>query len=129
MIQKQTHTPSSSAGSARWANAPCRPAEPGAVFRTFPQPLRTVLAWKGRGLDRELQQIARHKPVVTHVAMPPVSWPEMCADPDARRRQLRLGIIMIAAAVIHLRLHEPWTAGGNAILLALCAFVAIGRWP
>ena len=40
-----------------------------------------------------------------------------------------LGIIMIAAAVIHLRLHEPWTAGGNAILLALCVFVAIGRWP
>ena len=49
-------------------------------FRTFPQPLRTVLAWKGRGLDRELRQIARHKPVVTHVAMPPVSWPEMCAE-------------------------------------------------
>lgn len=40
-----------------------------------------------------------------------------------------LGIIMIAAAVIHLRLHEPWTAGGNVILLALCVAVAIGRWP
>jgi DoxX-like family len=40
-----------------------------------------------------------------------------------------LCIIMIAAAVIHLRLHEPWTAGGNAILLALCMLVAIGRWP
>ena len=25
-------------------------------FRTFPQPLRTVLAWKGRGLDRELHR-------------------------------------------------------------------------
>ena len=49
-------------------------------FRTFPQPLRTVLAWNGRGLDRELRQIARHKPVVTHVAMPPVSWPQMCAE-------------------------------------------------
>jgi DoxX-like family len=40
-----------------------------------------------------------------------------------------LGMIMIAAAVIHLRLHEPWTAGGNLILLALCVLVAIGRWP
>jgi DoxX-like protein len=40
-----------------------------------------------------------------------------------------LGMIMIAAAVIHLRLHEPWTAGGNVILLALCVLVAIGRWP
>ena len=49
-------------------------------FGTFPQPLRTVLAWHGRGLDRELRQIARHNPVVTHVAMPPVSWPEMCAE-------------------------------------------------
>jgi hypothetical protein len=40
-----------------------------------------------------------------------------------------LGMIMIAAAVIHLRLHEPWTAGGNVILLALCVLIAIGRWP
>jgi hypothetical protein len=40
-----------------------------------------------------------------------------------------LGMVMIAAAVIHLRLHEPWTAGGNVILLALCVLVAIGRWP
>jgi DoxX-like family len=40
-----------------------------------------------------------------------------------------LGMIMIAAAVIHLRLHEPLTAGGNVILLALCLLVAIGRWP
>jgi DoxX-like family len=40
-----------------------------------------------------------------------------------------LGMIMIAAAVIHLRLHEPWTAAGNVILLALCVLVAIGRWP
>ena len=40
-----------------------------------------------------------------------------------------LGMIMIAAGVIHLRLHEPWTAGGNVILLALCLLVAIGRWP
>ena len=40
-----------------------------------------------------------------------------------------LGMIMIAAGVIHLRLHEPWTAAGNMILLALCVLVAIGRWP
>jgi hypothetical protein len=40
-----------------------------------------------------------------------------------------LGMIMIAAAVIHVRLHEPWTAGGNVILLALCVLIAIGRWP
>jgi hypothetical protein len=40
-----------------------------------------------------------------------------------------LAMIMIAAAVIHLRFHEPWTAGGNVILLALCVLVAIGRWP
>jgi lysophospholipase L1-like esterase len=49
-------------------------------FRTFPQPLRAVLAWHGRVLDRELRQIARHRPAVTRVAMPPVSWPEMCAE-------------------------------------------------
>jgi hypothetical protein len=40
-----------------------------------------------------------------------------------------LGMIMIAATVIHLRLHEPWTAAGNVILLGLCVLVAIGRWP
>jgi lysophospholipase L1-like esterase len=48
-------------------------------FRTFPQPLRAVLGWHGRGLDRELRQIARRRPVVTRVGMPPVSWPEMFA--------------------------------------------------
>ena len=48
-------------------------------FRAFPQPLRAVLGWHGRGLDRELRQIARRRPVVTRVAMPPVSWPEMFA--------------------------------------------------
>jgi lysophospholipase L1-like esterase len=41
--------------------------------------LRTVLGWHSRALDRELRQIARRRPVVTHVAMPPVSWPEMFA--------------------------------------------------
>jgi hypothetical protein len=40
-----------------------------------------------------------------------------------------LGIIMILAARIHLRLGEPQTAAGNLILLALCVIVAVGRWP
>jgi lysophospholipase L1-like esterase len=48
-------------------------------FRAFPQPLRAVLGWHGRALDRELRQIARRRHV-TRVAMPPVSWPEMFAD-------------------------------------------------
>jgi lysophospholipase L1-like esterase len=49
-------------------------------LRTFPQPLRAVLGWHGRALDRELRQIARRRPVVTRVALPPVSWPEMFAE-------------------------------------------------
>jgi lysophospholipase L1-like esterase len=49
-------------------------------FRTFPQPLRAVLGWHSRALDRQLRQIARRRPVVTHVPMPPVSGPEMLAN-------------------------------------------------
>ena len=49
-------------------------------FRTFPQPLRAVLGWRGRALDRDLRRIARRRKVVTYVAMPPVSWPEMFAE-------------------------------------------------
>jgi lysophospholipase L1-like esterase len=49
-------------------------------FRTFPQPLRAVLGWHSRALDRELRQIARRRPVVTHVPMPPVAGPEMFAN-------------------------------------------------
>ena len=49
-------------------------------FRAFPQPLRAVLGWQGRALDREIQQIAGRRPAVTHVAMPPASWPEMFAE-------------------------------------------------
>jgi lysophospholipase L1-like esterase len=49
-------------------------------FRTFPQPLRAVLGWHSRTLDQELRQVARRRPVVTRVALPPVSWPEMFAD-------------------------------------------------
>lgn len=40
-----------------------------------------------------------------------------------------LGLIMVPAARIHLGLSEPVTAFGNMILLALCLFVAWGRWP
>lgn len=42
---------------------------------------------------------------------------------------LGLGLIMILAARIHLGLKEPWTATGNLALLAMCLFVAWGRWP
>jgi hypothetical protein len=38
-----------------------------------------------------------------------------------------LGIVMIGAAAIHLRLREPLSALANAGILALCAFVAPGR--
>jgi hypothetical protein len=40
-----------------------------------------------------------------------------------------LGVIMVLAARIHLRLGEPRTAAGNLVLLALCLVVAVGRWP
>lgn len=42
---------------------------------------------------------------------------------------LGLGLIMILAAPIHLRLGEPGTAAGNLLLLAVCIVVAWGRWP
>jgi hypothetical protein len=42
---------------------------------------------------------------------------------------LGLGAIMVLAARIHFRLGEPGTAVGNLLLLALCLFVAGGRWP
>jgi hypothetical protein len=40
-----------------------------------------------------------------------------------------LGLIMVPAARIHIGLGEPATAVGNMVLLALCLFVAWGRWP
>ena len=40
-----------------------------------------------------------------------------------------LGVIMVCAAGLHLRLGEVKTAVGNAVLLGLCLFVAYGRWP
>lgn len=42
---------------------------------------------------------------------------------------LGLGLIMVPAVRIHLGLGEPATAVGNLVLLALCLFVAWGRWP
>jgi hypothetical protein len=42
---------------------------------------------------------------------------------------LGLGAIMVLAARVHVRLGEPVTAAGNLVLLALCLFVAWGRWP
>ena len=38
-------------------------------------------------------------------------------------------MIMVLAARIHRRLHEPVVAVGNLVILAVCLFVAIGRWP
>lgn len=40
-----------------------------------------------------------------------------------------LGVIMVAAVGLHLRLGEAKTAIGNVVLLGLCLFVAYGRWP
>lgn len=42
---------------------------------------------------------------------------------------LGLGVIMVCAAGLHLRLGEAKTAFGNVVLLGLCLFVAYGRWP
>jgi lysophospholipase L1-like esterase len=49
-------------------------------FRGFPQPLRAVLGWHGRALDREIRRLAKRRRGVMHVAMPPASWPEMFAE-------------------------------------------------
>jgi hypothetical protein len=42
---------------------------------------------------------------------------------------LGLALVMVLAARIHRGLGEPATAAGNLVLLALCLFVAWGRWP
>jgi DoxX-like family len=39
-----------------------------------------------------------------------------------------LGLIMVLAARIHLRLGERLTAVGNVVILAMCLVVAIGHW-
>jgi hypothetical protein len=38
-----------------------------------------------------------------------------------------LGVIMLLAAVVHTRLHEPKNVATNVVLFAICAFVAVGR--
>jgi lysophospholipase L1-like esterase len=49
-------------------------------FGTFPQPLRTVLGWHARALNRDLKTIAERSAGVIYLAMPPVSWPELFAE-------------------------------------------------
>jgi lysophospholipase L1-like esterase len=49
-------------------------------FGTFPQPLRAVLGWQARALDRDLKTIAKRSAGVIYLAMPPVSWPELFAE-------------------------------------------------
>lgn len=38
-----------------------------------------------------------------------------------------LGVIMVGAAIVHLRLKEPGTALQNLLVLTLCVFVVVGR--
>jgi hypothetical protein len=40
-----------------------------------------------------------------------------------------LGVIMVLAARVHLALGEPKTALGNLVLLVMCVWVAVQRWP
>ena len=49
-------------------------------FGTFPQPLRAVLGWQTRALDRDLKTIAKRSAGVIYLAMPPVSSPELFAE-------------------------------------------------
>jgi hypothetical protein len=49
-------------------------------FGTFPQPLRAVLGWQARALDRDLKTIAKRSAGVIYLAMPPVSSPELFAE-------------------------------------------------
>jgi lysophospholipase L1-like esterase len=48
-------------------------------FGTFPQPLRALLGWHARALNRDLKTIAKRHAGVIYIAMPPVSWPELFA--------------------------------------------------
>jgi lysophospholipase L1-like esterase len=49
-------------------------------FGTFPQPLRAMLGWHARALDRDLKKIAKRSAGVLYMAMPPASWPELFAE-------------------------------------------------
>jgi lysophospholipase L1-like esterase len=44
-----------------------------AAFPTLPQPLRGVLGWHARALDRELDRLAARRPGVRHAPAPPLS--------------------------------------------------------
>lgn len=48
-------------------------------FPALPQPLRTVLGWHARGLDRELRRLAAQRPGVLHVPVPPLTAPDLFA--------------------------------------------------
>jgi lysophospholipase L1-like esterase len=48
-------------------------------FGTFPQPLRALLGWHARALDRDLRSVAKRRAGVIYLPMPPVSWPELFA--------------------------------------------------
>jgi lysophospholipase L1-like esterase len=48
-------------------------------FGTFPQPLRALLGWHARALNRDLKTIAGRGAGLIYLAMPPVSWPELFA--------------------------------------------------
>jgi hypothetical protein len=39
-----------------------------------------------------------------------------------------LGLVMIGAAVIHLRIKEPRNAVQNVVILAVCLFIAVARF-
>jgi hypothetical protein len=39
-----------------------------------------------------------------------------------------LGIVMVGAAITHLRLNEPLTALANLAILAVCVFIAASRF-
>ncbi len=52
------------------------------TFPALPQPLRTVLGWHARALDRELRTLADDTPNVLHAAVPPLGGggPELFAS-------------------------------------------------
>ena len=47
------------------------------AFPSLPQPLRAVLGWHARALDRQLAGLAGRRPGVQHVPGPPLTGPEM----------------------------------------------------
>lgn len=51
-----------------------------AAFPTLPQPLRGVLGWHARALDRELDVLAARRPGVRHAPTPPLSGADSFAE-------------------------------------------------